>query len=308
MRGRLLFFTALFVGALLAGAPEARTAGLDLPPRFELWTSAPGVEVYESEDGAEFVQLVDLRSGARLDFWYKLAAGPSPINQGRSEGIYGGNSPAFERHYLASVWEEVAAAEAVCLANGQFFRDTINGRWVDPTELAFPLKSDGVMVSEGYERYRFRRHRQMLALWPAEAAIMPLNRAALYSSTAPDIIAGLAETASVRSSEPLGRTFVGTADRDGDGRSETVLIYSGEAVTQQEATATLRAFGANAVMMLDGGGSNQLLCEGSSLINRVRPLPQMIATVPGRTVVGDEGPVLEMLKRYLSERRRRLGR
>lgn len=283
-------------------------AGLDLPPRFELWTSAPGVEVYESEEGTEFVQVIDLRSGARLDFWYRLATGPSPINQGRSEGIFGGNSPAFERHYLPSVWEEAVANEALCLANGQFFRDTINGRWVDPTELAYPLKSDGVMVSEGYERYKFRRHRQMLALWPAEASIMPLNRAALYGSTAPDIIAGLAETAPVRSSESLGRTFVGTADRDGDGRSETVLIYSGEAATQREAAGTLRAFGANAVMMLDGGGSNQLLCEGSSLINRVRPLPQMIATVPGGPIVGEEAPVLELLKQHLAEWRHRLGR
>jgi hypothetical protein len=85
----------------------------------------------------------------------------------------------------------------------------------------------------------------------------------------------------VRATEELGRTIVAVSDGDGDGINERLLIYSGAAATQGHAIATLRSFGAQTVMMLDGGGSAQLSCDGASFIRRVRPLPSMMATVAG---------------------------
>lgn len=268
-----------------------------VPEPFSLFLSAPGVLVYgnETEEGAEeYVQLLDLNAGAQLAFWH------GPIQDaGHGEGQFGGASPRIERHYLPDMWPmlQTRYPEMVCLANGQFFRDTVNGMWLNPTQLAFPLKSDGIVISEGYERRRFRQQRVMLEIWDTHAAIGDFSRSTFYASTAPDVIVGLEEQARVRAAEELGRTLVGVGDRDGDGRHEIVLVYSGAAATQARATSVLREFGAQEIMILDGGGSAQLSCEGASYIKRVRPLPQMIATVAadsqqaGSQEAGSQEPV-----------------
>lgn len=284
-----ILLTALIVCALLGAfvAAVGATPDVDAPPPpipppdgFTPAAFAPGVHVYHrhGDDGAlEYVQIVDLSAGARLDFLHGLITDP-----GVGRGIYGGNSPSFNRQYLSNIWEALPASAppALCLSNGQFFLDTRNGAWVDPTELAFPVKSDGVILSEGYERWKFRSQRVMLEIRPGGwATISPYSGIAFYRSTAPDIIVGLSEQARVRSLEELGRTYVGLVDGDGDGLREILLLYSATAATQETAVATLRAFGARELMMLDGGGSTQLLCQGQNFIFRVRPLPQTIATI-----------------------------
>jgi hypothetical protein len=73
--------------------------------------------------------------------------------------------------------------------------------------------------------------------------------------------------------------MLGVADGDGDGRSEILLLYSATAATKAQAVSTLRAFGARALVMLDGGGSTQLMCAGEGYIVQSRPLPQMVAVM-----------------------------
>lgn len=293
----VLLFLFLWAGSAYGAAQKA------IPEPFELFFSAPGVAVYgneETEEAYEYVQVVDLSAGATLYFWHGATVGEE-----RGGGLFGGASPTFERHYLPDVWLSLSGAQPtmLCLVNGQFFRDTVNGMWVNPTELAFPLKQDGVVVSEGYERRRFRNQRVMLQLWSERAEIAPLSRHAFYTSTAPDIIAGLHEQAHVRAIEELGRTLIGVGDGDGDGVDERLVIYSGEAATQAHARGVARAFGARDMMWLDGGGSAQLSCEGFSYIRRIRPLPQMIATIPAAADVVAPDPHLtrfqQMLARWL---------
>lgn len=283
-----MLLTTLMTCALLGAFVVAAGAAPDIdappppitpPDDFTPAAAAPGIHVYHrhGDDGAmEYVQIVDLSSGARLDFLHGPIAEP-----GVGRGIYGGNNPSIRRQFLNSIWEAFPADDPgiLCLANGQFFLDTRNGARVDPTELAFPVKSDGVILSEGYERWKFRGRKAMLEIWPGRATISPFSVFDLYHSTAPDIIVGLSERARVRSLEGLGRTYVGVVDGDRDGLREIVLLYSATAATQDTAVATLRAFGAREIMMLDGGGSTQLMCQGQSLIFRARPLPQTIATV-----------------------------
>ena len=295
-----ILLTALIACALLGAfaVTAGATPDIDAPPPpirppdgFTPAAFAPGVHVYHrhGDHGAfEYVQIVDLSSGARLDFLH----GPI-VDPGAGRGIYGGNSPSFNRQFLSAIWESLPAgdpeaadagaanAAVLCLSNGQFFLDTRNGAWVDPTELAFPVKSNGVILSEGYERWKFRSKRVMLEIWPGGwATISPYSGFAFYRSTAPDIMVGLSEQARVRSLEELGRTYVGVVDGDGDGLREIILLYSATAATQEMAVATLRSFGARELMMLDGGGSTQLLCQGQSFVFRARPLPQTIATIP----------------------------
>lgn len=281
------FIASMLLAAFVAtvGATpdvDAPPPPITVPEGFTPAAAALGIHVYHRhDDGAiEYVQIVNLSSGARLDFLHGPVADP-----GIGRGIYGGNSPSFHRQFLPYIWESLPAGDppVLCLTNGQFFLDTRNGARVDPTELAFPVKSKGVILSEGYERWKFRGRRAMLEIWPGGwATISPFSGFALYRSAAPQIMVGLSESASVRSFEELGRTYFGIVDDDGDGLSEILLLYSATAVTQDTAVTTLRAFGARETMMLDGGGSTQLMCDGQSYIFRARSLPQTIATFPAQ--------------------------
>lgn len=303
--GILLFLCLLAALSNSAADADGSARPAAVPEPFTLFLSAPGVAVYGNEsevDAEEYVQILDLSAGARLFLWHGAI-----VDAGAGEGQYGGASPRFERHYLPDVWLALEEVQPymLCLANGQFFRDTINGMWVNPTQLAFPLKSDGVVISEGYERRRFRWQRTMLEIWDDQAAISAFSRLDFNTSNAPDIIVGLDEQARVRATEELGRTFIGLGDGDGDGLNERLFIYSGAASTQRHAAGVLRAFGAKELMMLDGGGSAQLSCEGASYIRRVRPLPQMIATIPAQSqvrtrIAAEPDPYLKFFEETLS--------
>ena len=97
-----------------------------------------------------------------------------------------------------------------------------------------------------------------------EGEIIDLTKDTLYSSSAPDIIGGLTEDANKSAKKSVGRTFVGVQDRDQDQQYETVLIFSTKTARQEDAGQVLKDFGADKVMMLDGGDSTQLICQDNA--------------------------------------------
>ena len=299
----LLFSLLILAFAPTQGLAQA-PSGLRIPEDFTPLFAAPGVKLYqqelateeaddetgEDEGGSEdadeeeeeeeeeqeplaFMQVVNLAAGASLRFELGELQ-----DSGSGRGAYGGASPAFERNFMPHYWS-TRPPGAVCLANSQYFQDLENGARVNPSELSFPLKVDGHLLTEGYSRSEFVEHKQMLEIWSHRAEISPLTYSTLYRSTAPNIIAGIAPTANIRPYARLGRTFVGLVDDDGDGLNEMLLIYTANLATQIEALATMRAFGAESVMMLDGGGSTQLLCRGEWFLTQFRPLPQIMTTL-----------------------------
>ncbi|MDX1662753.1 MAG: phosphodiester glycosidase family protein [Candidatus Promineifilaceae bacterium] len=305
---RTILFTALTLALLIlltvlvapAVGQQQAPSGLQIPDDFNPLFAAPGVKLYqqeieeeeveeeaeeaeeddadEEEDEEEpepvaFMQVVNLEAGASLHFVLG-----EQRRAGAGRGAYGGASPAFERHFLPHYWSHRPPG-AVCLTNSQYFQDLVEGVRVNPSELSFPLKVDGNVLTEGYSRTELIEHKQMLEIWPHHAEISPLSYSALYRSTAPNIIAGIAPRANLRPYATVGRTFIGLVDDDGDGRKETILIYTANLATQIEAIATMRAFGAESVLMLDGGGSTQLLCRGEWLVTQFRPLPQIMIAV-----------------------------
>lgn len=292
--GLLACSVAVFASPAVAASARPRQGSL--PAGFTLELSGRGIAVYLSEEEAaepegeagaegdepvepvlrrELVQVVDLASGARV----ALHHGPV-VGRSRGEGIYGGPNPDIERQYLETVWQALAAhPDTFCVSNGAFFLDMENGGRVNPTVLSFPLKKDGVVISEGDDGRRFPTARLMLQLWDGHAEIAPLSRTAFYSSSAPDVVTGLSPRAPLRSYAEVGRSWVGTADRDGDGLHETVYLYTGLAVTQRHVEEVMRAFGATNLLMLDGGGSTQLICGGEGYIMQSRPLPQTLVTL-----------------------------
>jgi hypothetical protein len=181
----------------------------------------------------------------------------------------------------------VEGAQAFCVSNAAFFSTA-----PDPAPLAFPLKQDGKIISEGYATSEYAGQVMMLEMWRDRVQISPLTVDGLKSSSAPDIIAGLAETAGQDPAALTGRTFAATADADGDGVNESLLMLNTRTAAQADAAQVLRDFGANQVIMFDGGDSTQLICEGSRYITTSRLLPQALVVLHARP----EGSTAEVVR------------
>jgi hypothetical protein len=248
-----------------------RAASLSLPEGFELIDEAPGIQMFKKEyrgGTPDYVQIIDLMRGA----------GVVPIlgqvqDTGAGNGVYGGNDARISQYQVNRFWNDFSATYqgAFCMVNGEFFlmRES-------PTRLPFPLKVNGEIITDGYAIQEYQDQKLILEIWADRVDIQPLTRDTLYQSDANHIIAGLTEDARKNIQNFVGRTFIGVLDQEQDGRFETLLVFSTKTAKQKDAAEVLRSFGAEKVMMLDGGESTQLVCRSGSYISTDRHLPQVI--------------------------------
>jgi hypothetical protein len=268
---------------------RAAAGGVVIPPGFHKIESAVGIDLYKKDypgGSLDYVQVIDLSQGASLKPMHGNIADP-----GQGKGVYGGNDARFRSQSLAAYWRELVAQDpsAFCVVNGQFFY-----MLEYPTRLPFPLKIDGEILTDGYGIKDFPDQKLMLELWPGKADIVALSKEALYSSSAPDIIAGLAEDAPKAKKRYTGRTFIGLTDPNGSGQFSTLMIFNTKTARQVDAAEVMKSFGAQKVMMLDGGGSTQLLCGGKSYVYSDRLVPQAIGILAG--VPGKAPPAIDQAK------------
>ena len=265
---------------LVAGwLPLAQVASAqDIPAGFRLIAEQPGVALYRKDYAGgtpDYVQIVDLTAGASID----LLSGKSvAVDNPHNLGMFGGPNPSFRQKAIRSFWNEYSSMQegAFCVTNGQFFYMPES-----PTPLALPLLVDHQLLAEGFGYPQYPEKQLILALWADHADILPLTPESLASSDAEQVIGGLTEEANKKPKNAVGRTFVGIWDQDGDQRYETVAIYTTQTATQPEAARTVRSFGATKVMMLDGGGSTQLICQGQTYIDTTRAIPQALGISAG---------------------------
>jgi hypothetical protein len=281
MYNRKYLIWKLLGALLLLGLPfivksvMTASAGVDaeeVPTGFYPVSSASGIEFYRKDypgGNPDYVQKVDLTRGGSVSLRHAGIADPDI-----GGGAFGGANPTFNRELVADAWDifRIQDPNAFCITNGAFFSSDAN-----PTPLAFPLKVDGKVLSDGYARTEYPGQKLMLELWEDHADIRPLTLDSLYTSQAQHILGGLTEEADKSPEDYLGRTFAGILDRDSDGESETVLIFNSQTTRQTDAARVLRNFGAHKVIMLDGGGSTQLICQGTSYIASPRAVPQFLA-------------------------------
>jgi len=281
MRRYTLFITLAAVISILAAASiqqlaQASSNPASVPLDFVLIDSSPGVDLYRKDytgGTPDFVLVVDLAKGAGIELLHGTADGT-----GAGSGAFGGSNPGFTRQSLQQMWDsfKTANSDAVCVANGTFF----NGSG-DPAAMALPLKVDGQILSEGFWRDEYSDKKRMLEIWPDHIRITSLTSDALASSSAPNILGGLAEDASQDSAALIGRTFAGIDDVDRDGIAETVLIFSSKTTTTADAAGVLHSFGADDVIMFDSGDSAQLMCNNQPQVYADRTLPQAIGVTAG---------------------------
>jgi len=243
---------------------DANETEPDPPTGYRLLDEGIGVQLFKKDypgGNPDYVQVIDLRQGAGL----KLLHGPiSAAREGR--GQFGGADPRMAYQSIKQYWSQADASDdkVFCVINGQFFYMPES-----PT-------TDGF----GYKQYA-PKDVLMLELWDDRARIRQLSGLALNASKAPDILGGLSENANKRIKNAVGRTFVGLDDRDSDRTYETILVFSTSSATQKAAAEALRSFGADKVMMLDGGGSTHLICKKDWYIQSERLIPQAIGIVAG---------------------------
>lgn len=248
----------------------------DPPPGFHLINSAPGISLYKKDykgGNPDYVQIINLSQGASLQLLYSEIKNP---RLGR--GVYGGDDPRLSYWTIEHFWNTLSTeyAQAFCISNGQFFFMKEN-----PTRLPFPLKVDGEIISDGYAEQDFIGKKLLLAIWSDHAEILPLTKENLYSTSAPNIIGGLSETANKAGKHFTGRTFIGLDDPDHNGRYQYIFLFNTKTTRQVDAVAVLNSFGAEIIMMLDGGGSTQLVCQGETLIASDRNIPQALGVIAG---------------------------
>jgi len=292
-----LLWTTLIISAIAItpiGAVAASTPDPPIPQGFYLVTSSIGVHLYQkdyTEGNPDFVQVIDLGEGASIELRHGDIAKP-----GTSRGDYGGDNPKFFSRSLKDYWRDFATQNpnAFCVTNGSFFFMPEY-----PTKLAYPLRVDGENVTDGFDIDNYPWNKLIFEIWDDRADIRRLSRWSLHTSSAPNIIAGLSEDANKKAKFYTGRTFIGVDDRNEDGDYEIVLIYNTLTARQVDAAQVLKRFGADKVMMLDGGGSTQLICQGVPIIKSDRLIPQTIAvgrgegpTFAGRMLDQPEFPIL----------------
>ncbi len=275
---RIIFFLLVVLVVSWMAFPASAAPGEEsIPSGFELVRDADSVALYKknyANGSPDYVQVADLNLGAQVHVLHGKI-----VEAGEGEGVYGGDNARFARKSIQQFWQTLnsSADDAFCVTNGQFFRLADS-----PTPLPFPLKTDGEILSDGYGIKEFPDQKLMLEIWPDHLDIRELTKENLYSSSAPDIVAGLTEDAEKASKKAVGRTFIGIADRDGDRRFDNLYIFTTQIARPSDAAETLRAFGAEKVMMLDGGGSTQLVCQQDVLINTDRLIPQAIGISAGQ--------------------------
>lgn len=246
------------------------------PDGFELIRASIGVQLYRKDyptGTPDYVQVIQFKRGAEIRLLY------GDINStGAAAGVYGGYDARLSSRSIEQYWQDIFSmtSRGFCVTNGVFFN-----MYEYPTRLPFPLKVDGQIVSGGYSKGEFTDEKMMLEIWLDQVDIKPLTKLNFQFSTAPNILSGLYETSRKSPEKYVGRTFAGVRDDNEDGVFETLLIFSTQSARQVDAAQTLRDFGAQKVLMLDGGLSTQLLCQGKTYIKTDRLIPNAIAILDG---------------------------
>lgn len=279
---RLLYFRFIFLSLTFIGVFSwvqvvfASQPDIAPPEGFELIRASVGVQLYRKDYPSgtpDYVQVILLKRGAEV----RLLHGDILLTNA-APGIYGGLDARLSSRSIEQYWQEIftSTSRAFCVTNGVFFN-----MYEYPTRLPFPLKVDGQIVSGGYSKGEFTDEKMMLEIWLDQVDIKPLTKLNFQFSTAPNILSGLYEASRKSPEKFVGRTFAGVRDDNGDGVFETLLIFSTQTARQVDAAQILRDFGAQKVLMLDGGLSTQLLCQGKTYIKTDRLIPNAIAILDG---------------------------
>lgn len=246
-----------------------------IPPKPSDWTlikSGNGVALYrkyQTRGGnsyTDYVTVIDLSSGAALRSYY--------VGNNATPSV---PSPTFQRKSLAN-WGGISNKEFV-IANASFFGNNTSSGSNYYSQLAYPLKYNGTIVSAGYGNNESFSKKKLgingINAFIADYTNTSNTLAAVSGAgilASPTVMVGLNVTAPKSPTSRIGRTFVGIRDYDGNGNNELVYIYQTTGASQSEANSILTGtFSCNETMMFDGSGSSQMKYKNAT--NWITALP-----------------------------------
>ena len=270
-------------------ATLAAPAAAQVADGFAEVASDIGVKLYRKDyEGGQpdFVLVVDLENAR-----FESKAGPI-ASLAEGTGVFGGNNATIARSSLTGFWDSLSAslgARLFAAVNAGFF-----STGADPTPLAFALRMGGSPISDGYgstSEYPGQIRDLNVRNGENQAWIDGFSGGNLTASdVAPELAAGLDVDADKGPTNWVGRTFVGVRDAGGDGTYRTVLVFCSSLATQDWAEGILVGFGAAQQLMMDGGGSSQLVVEGETRVSSTRTIPHVFVAVAGACWLGDDAP------------------
>lgn len=249
---------------------------------------APGVDL--SGNGENRVITVDLASGAKIGLMF---GDVQALNKG--QGMFGGNDTKFTFHGLNHYWQLARDIGAVCVSSA--------GGWeLGNPHLRHPLKVNGIVATEGWDTQGLSKGSLvMLELFGNSARISPLSsKEQFYGSSAQNILVGyhwddpgdnLGDNENNGGSRGTSRTVLGIKN---DGKTIVIAVHKGDIIfhpganNQHGDKTTMVEYMENLgisrenLLVLDGGKTTQLNCEGETLI-KGQVLPSAIAVIPAGT-------------------------
>jgi murein DD-endopeptidase MepM/ murein hydrolase activator NlpD len=239
--------------------------------------SVAGVKLYKSTDSMHFVQEIDLSVGAKIKILEYLPKEKEPcFPNPQEDSCVCSITPDFPREILNIYWNDIRSSfkNAFSVTNGTFF-DTNR---VGNSPIAFSLKVDDIIKTCGYDA-NYPNDMLLFELFEngtAQITEASISRTRIKQSDATDIVGGLSpDTNYPGYNVAKERTFLGIIGND------TILILNSKRSTQSGAKEILKEFGApeNQIMMLDGGGSTQMIYQGKQGISSTRTIPQALAVI-----------------------------
>jgi hypothetical protein len=242
---------------------DKTTGGNGIPAKYQPILTTPGVRVFKNSERESYITIVDLQRAEAIDLTGKYTDEPNGNVAPRS----------MTQFWQDSISRNTTERKAKVVINGAFF-----AKYNQPTPIAFGLKAAGRVISYGYGLNEFPGLNKTVA-WNnlhKDVRIDNYNRDTFDNSRFTEVVGALAETAGKRANRELARTFIGVKDSDGDGKNETIIVFSSKAAKQSDAVAALKSFGASKVAMLDGGGSTGLIIDGKRAIDSGTKVPHAI--------------------------------
>lgn len=251
-------FLAIIAAVACMGLPTATLAQV-APDHFKLLNSMPGVQLYAS--GSTFVHVLRPRDGATVRFLAELDAQDRFVRKTTPDWF--------------ADWKKSVGDRAFSAVNAQFF----DMRTAEVAPLAFAVKINGTVYPGYGDLQEYRLQKRVVFFEDRRIRIIPFGSdrvRLLERSAAKDAMVGLAPEVSKAAEKRLGRTFIGTM------RNGNAVLVTSAAATQLEMVQVLRDFGVTdtAMVMLDGGGSTQLVTRGWTLLPKPKVDPSLLRTIP----------------------------
>jgi len=213
--------------------------------------SFKGVVLWEKNGW--YVQEIDLSQGAYLSLGYESITPASNAVP----------SPEFKRIPISEHWDR-RPENTIAVTNAQVFNFMGHSGETSILELSLPLKDQGEIITCGFENSL--SYKLKLEIDEDKCQILSYNNLFNDFQTVSD---ALKSSLAIVGFDPVlknknrdwvsGRNMIGIRDNDGDGKNESLYIFTGDGQQEDPYNSLINDFNCSKVIMLDGDLSAQMI-------------------------------------------------